>query len=70
MPRTPGALNRPKYINVSVADIKRVFGDGAVIQIASHYAHFFYCNQTNFTEVPQPVREQKIEPPIPIQEIE
>lgn len=70
MPRTPGALNRPKYINVSVADIKRVFSDDAVIQIAAHYGCFFYCNKTDFTEVPVAVKETKPTPPIQIREIE
>ena len=37
MPRTVGAKNKPKYINVRLADLNEVFGQNAVISIASFY---------------------------------
>lgn len=73
MPRTPGALNKPKYINVKLRDLNRVFGPDSVIQVAAHYWHFLYNNETTISEV-QSIKNdypvEKKDPPITYREIE
>lgn len=39
--RTKGALNRPKFINVKVADLLSVFKEDAVIAVSVQYASLF-----------------------------
>lgn len=67
MPRTIGALNRPKYIKVKLSDINNIFKPDAEIEISIGYSNIFgyeklnNCFSLRTDEVSGENKEEKIE---------
>lgn len=58
MPRTSGAKNKPKFINVKVEDIIRLFNPSTVIKIDAGYGSFFDIKESSI-EVSFPEKEDE-----------
>lgn len=62
--RTKGSVNRPKYVNVRLSDLTRMFNSDTFIKVAAEYEELLNINSASVspTECTVPIVEkQKIE---------